>query len=84
MNPYSGSLAGSLKWSERNTGLRARATFKPVHVASIYGLPSKLIGLVVCLLGVSFPVTGVILWWNRTRKKRSRSAVVGMDDSVAA
>ncbi|ULQ55075.1 PepSY domain-containing protein [Flavihumibacter rivuli] len=53
-------------------------------MASIYGLPSKLIGLVVCLLGVSFPVTGVILWWNRTRKKRSRSAVVGMDDSVAA
>ncbi|ULQ55077.1 PepSY domain-containing protein [Flavihumibacter rivuli] len=84
LDPYTGALAGTLKWSERNTGQRVRAIFKPVHVASIYGLPSKLIGLVVCLLGVSFPVTGVILWWNRTRKKKSRSSVVEMDDTAAA
>ncbi|ULQ55070.1 PepSY domain-containing protein [Flavihumibacter rivuli] len=84
LDPYTGSLAGTLKWSERNTGQRVRATFKPVHVASIYGLPSKLFGLVVYLLGVSFPVTGVIFWWNRTRKKKLSSSVVGMDDTAVA
>jgi hypothetical protein len=24
----------------------------------------------ICLLGTSFPITGVILWLNRTRKKK--------------
>jgi uncharacterized iron-regulated membrane protein len=70
INKYTGEIIGTNKWSERNTGQRVRATFKPLHVASIYGNTSKIIGLIVCLLGASFPVTGSILWYNRTRKKR--------------
>ena len=69
VHPSTGAVIGSMKWSERNTGQRVRATFKPVHVASIYGMPSKVIGLIVCLFGASFPVTGVVMWVNRTRKK---------------
>lgn len=69
ISPYTGELKGTMKWEERNTGQRVRSTFKPVHVASIYGLPSKIIGLIVCLFGASFPVTGVILWINRLKKK---------------
>ena len=69
VHPSTGAVIGSMKWSERNTGQRVRATFKPVHVASIYGMPSKVIGLIVCPFGASFPVTGVVMWVNRTRKK---------------
>jgi uncharacterized iron-regulated membrane protein len=42
-----------------------------VHVGSIWGLPSKIIAVIVCILGASFPVTGTILWLNRTRKKKN-------------
>jgi uncharacterized iron-regulated membrane protein len=70
IHPHSGELIGSMKWNERNTGQRVRATFKPIHVASIYRIPSKLIGFFVCIMGASFPVTGVIMWLNRTRKKQ--------------
>lgn len=67
---YTATVAGTIKWEDRNLGQRVRATFKPVHIASIYGWPSKLIGLIVCLLGTSFPITGMIMWINRTRKKK--------------
>jgi uncharacterized iron-regulated membrane protein len=70
IHPLTGAVIGSMKWSERNTGQRVRATFKPVHVASIYGMSSKVIGLIVCLFGASFPITGVIMWINRSRKKK--------------
>ena len=70
---YSGRIAGVQKFAARNAGQRVRATFKPVHVASIYGNTSKIIGLIVCLLGTFFPLSGIIMWINRARKKRVRS-----------
>ncbi len=59
------------KFGDRNLGQRVRSTFKPVHVASIFGLPSKIIGFIVCLLGVFFPASGYIMWWLRTSKRRT-------------
>ena len=71
LDQYSGKKIGQLYFNERSTGAQVRATFKPVHTGSIWGLPSKLIALIVCILGTSFPVTGTIIWINRTRKKKS-------------
>ena len=72
LDQYSGEVVGQYLYSDRNMGAKVRATFRPVHVGSIWGLPSKIIALLVCLLGTSFPVTGVILWLNRTRKKKRK------------
>jgi uncharacterized iron-regulated membrane protein len=69
-NQYSAAFISSLKFSDKNLGQRVRSTFKPIHVGSIYGIPSKIIGLIVCLLGTFFPVSGYIMWFNRTRKKK--------------
>ena len=72
LDQYSGKVIGSLKFSDKNLGQRVRSTFKPVHTGSIFGLPSKVIAFITCLLGVTFPVTGVILWLNRLKKNRSK------------
>lgn len=69
-NQYSGNLLNSVKFADKNLGQRFRATFKPIHLSSIFGLPSKIIGFIVCLLGVSFPITGTIMWLNRIKKKK--------------
>ncbi|WP_345252752.1 PepSY-associated TM helix domain-containing protein [Flaviaesturariibacter amylovorans] len=71
---YTGASLGDLAWKERSLGARVRGTFKPVHTGSIWGLPSKIIAFIVCLFGVTFPITGTIMWWNRTRKKKARKA----------
>jgi uncharacterized iron-regulated membrane protein len=71
IDQYSGKVLNQYLYSDRNLGARVRATFRPVHVGSIWGLPSKIIAVIVCILGASFPVTGTILWLNRTRKKKN-------------
>ena len=75
IDQYSGRIIGSLKFKDKNLGQRVRATFKPVHVGSVYGWPSKIIAFLVCILGVTFPITGVIMWINRLKigKKKNRS-----------
>lgn len=69
IDQYSGAVLGSLKYEERSIGARVRSTFKPVHTGSIWGTPSKIIAFIVCLFGVSFPVTGTVMWLNRLKKK---------------
>jgi uncharacterized iron-regulated membrane protein len=69
LDQYSGSVLGKMTYADRSLGARVRSTFKPVHTGSIWGLPSKIIALLVCLCGVTFPITGTIMWINRTRKK---------------
>lgn len=72
IDQYSGAVLGTLPYNERSLGARVRSAFKPVHTGSIWGTPSKIIALIVCLLGVSFPITGTIMWLNRTRKKKKQ------------
>ncbi len=69
IDQYAGQVLKVQPFSERNLGQRVRSSFKPIHVSSIYGIPSKIIGFIVCLLGVTFPVTGIIMWLQRLKKK---------------
>lgn len=70
IDQYSGKVLGTLKFEERSLGARVRSAFKPVHTGSIWGTPSKIIAFIVCLFGVSFPITGVIMWLNRIKKNK--------------
>jgi uncharacterized iron-regulated membrane protein len=69
IDQYSAKVLGQQLYHERSLGAQVRSTFRPVHTGSIWGLPSKIIAFIVCLMGVSFPITGVIIWINRTKKK---------------
>ncbi len=86
IDQYTGKVAGSTDFAQRSLGARVRSTFKPVHTGSIWGTPTKVIAFIVCLFGVSFPITGVIMWINRVRKKRkypkSKIADVGVEAYV--
>ena len=75
IDQYSGQVIGALKYRDKNLGQRVRSTFKPVHVGSIYGLPSKIIAFLVCLLGVTFPITGTIMWLNRLKKNKRKKTI---------
>lgn len=43
-----------------------------IHVATIWGLPSKIIASLVSLIGASLPVTGFIIWYNRKFGKKKK------------
>jgi len=72
IDQYSGQIIGSSTFSDKSLGQRVRSTFKPVHTGSIFGLPSKIIAFISCVLGVTFPITGTILWLNRLAKKKKK------------
>lgn len=72
VDQYNGQRVGQLPYNQRSLGARVRSTFKPVHTGAIFGLPSKIIAFIACLLGATFPITGTILWINRLRKKSAK------------
>lgn len=39
--------------------------FYPVHVGSIFGLPTKILAVVACLMIVMMSLTGIWMWWCR-------------------
>lgn len=75
IDQYTGKIVGAAKYRDKNLGQKIRSTFKPVHVGSIYGLPSKIIAFLVCFLGVTFPITGTIMWLNRLKKNKRKNTI---------
>ncbi|WP_201980821.1 PepSY-associated TM helix domain-containing protein [Hymenobacter rubidus] len=72
LDQYSGKLLSSQLYAQRPAGQRIRGLFKPVHTGAIFGWPTKILALVISLLGATFPITGTIMWLNRTRKQRRK------------
>jgi uncharacterized iron-regulated membrane protein len=72
IDQYSGGVAGSVTFASKSLGQRVRLFLKPVHTGSVYGLPTQIISFIVCLVSLIFPVTGVMMWLNRTKKKKPR------------
>jgi len=49
-----------------------RAYVKPLHTGTAYGWPTKILSFMICLLSLIFPITGLMMWMNRTRKKPAK------------
>jgi uncharacterized iron-regulated membrane protein len=84
VDQFSGNVLGTLPFSERSLGAKVRSSFKPVHTGSIWGTPSKIIAFITCLLGVTFPITGTVMWINRIRKKKKGVKTVQKREPVGA
>lgn len=46
------------------------ALVKPLHTGEIMGLPSIILYFIVCLIGCSLPITGIVIWWHRLQKQK--------------
>lgn len=75
IDQYSGKVISIQKFSDKSAGQRARAFVKPIHTGSIYGWKTKIISFIVCLLSLIFPVTGVMMWLNRIKKKTGKRSI---------
>ncbi len=72
VDQYSGNIIGELPYSAKNLGQRIRSYIKPIHTGELFGLPSKIINFLICLLTLSFPITGVMMWLNRLKKSKNK------------
>ncbi len=60
-------------FSDKNLGQRIRSYVKPIHTGQLFGMPTKILNFILALLTFSFPVTGVIMWLNRIKKREKKS-----------
>lgn len=80
IDQYSGAHIKTQRFADNNIGQQVRSTFYPVHVGSIGGLPGRIIAMLACIAGFTFPFTGVIMWLNRLKKKRSLKEVKKIEE----
>ncbi|MDQ6530494.1 PepSY-associated TM helix domain-containing protein [Flavobacterium sp. LHD-85] len=76
--PHQSSAAYFDKYTAENIQARPYSSFSngdklkrliyPIHTGSVFGLPTKILALLVSLLAATLPVTGFLIW---LRKKRS-------------
>jgi uncharacterized iron-regulated membrane protein len=50
------------RWNDLAPGFRARRSIYPWHFGTIWGLPSKVVAFLACLLGATFPLTGFLMY----------------------
>jgi len=72
LDQYTGQVLRQQAYAEKPVGQRIRGLFKPVHTGEIFGLPTKILAFVMVILGATFPITGTIMWLNRTRKSKKK------------
>lgn len=49
-----------------------RKMVKPIHVGSVFGLPSKIVMFLAASLAATLPITGLWIWLNKRNKKMVR------------
>ena len=72
LDQYTGDVLGIERFGDRSLGAQVRMTFYPVHVGSIYGWPTRVLAFLACVLGATFPITGMLIWINKRSKRWRR------------
>jgi len=65
LDQFTGSVLRIDRFGARPAGELARRYTNPLHVGTIYGLPTQILFFLACLIGAAAPITGAIIWVNR-------------------
>lgn len=72
VNAYTGALLEKTIFAELTLGQQLASQIKPLHLGTVYGLFSKVLYGIACLLATSLPVTGFIIWYHKLKKKKAK------------
>lgn len=70
LDQYTGEALEKDIFREKPFNERASASIKALHIGDIYGPFTKLLYFISCLIATSLPVTGVLIWINKMKKKK--------------
>ncbi|MBZ4187549.1 PepSY-associated TM helix domain-containing protein [Niabella beijingensis] len=73
IDAYSGAVLKTDLFAAKTAGQKIAASIRPIHTGEIYGLVSKIIYFICCLIATSLPVTGTLIWLNKLKKKKPAS-----------
>lgn len=75
VNVYTGQVQSKEIFSEKPLNERIGSSIKALHVGDVFGVFSKIIYFISCLIATSLPVTGTIIWINKLKKKSKRKTI---------
>ena len=73
IDQYSGAIIKKELFVDKNVGEKIAAQIRALHFGDIYGLFSKVIYFIVCLIATSLPITGIFIWLNKMKKKPNKT-----------
>ncbi|MGG5507485.1 MULTISPECIES: PepSY-associated TM helix domain-containing protein [unclassified Myroides] len=69
IDQYSGEVIKKEIFTDKSVGEKIAASIRALHFGDIYGLFSKVIYFITCLIATSLPITGIFIWLNKMKKK---------------
>lgn len=64
-----GTIISKEIFSEKPLNVQIANSIRALHIGTIFGWFSKTIYFISCLIATSLPVTGIIIWLNKLKKK---------------
>lgn len=68
-----GKMLGRVTDNERNAGEKLIGMNYDIHVGAIGGLAGKILAFIISLICASLPVTGLLVWLNKGKKKKPKA-----------
>lgn len=74
IDQYSGEVIKKEIFADKSMGEKLASSIRALHFGDIYGLFSKVIYFITCLIATSLPITGIFIWLNKMKKKPKKKA----------
>ncbi len=86
VDQYSGEVLAKEIFSEKPLNERISGSIKALHIGDIYGMFSKILYFLACLIATSLPVTGILIWINKMKKpvKNAKSSKNLLQEKISA
>ncbi|WP_060874297.1 PepSY-associated TM helix domain-containing protein [Myroides odoratus] len=73
IDQYSGAVIKKEIFADKTIGEKVAGSIRALHFGDIYGLFSKVIYFITCLIATSLPITGIFIWLNKMKKKPKKA-----------
>ncbi|WP_063850954.1 PepSY domain-containing protein [Flammeovirga sp. SJP92] len=71
-NPKNGEIVKAELFQDKTLGQQLMSLVKAIHLGYVFSGFSKLLYFLSCLIATTLPVTGLIIWINKLKKKNQR------------
>ncbi|GAB3540094.1 PepSY-associated TM helix domain-containing protein [Pontibacter brevis] len=75
LDQYTGQPLKVELFEDKPLNVQIVSLIKPLHLGEVYGMFSKILYFIACLVATSLPVTGTLIWVNKLKKKKPKKRV---------
>ncbi|AOM76457.1 PepSY-associated TM helix domain-containing protein [Pedobacter steynii] len=72
LDQYSAGVLKIEVFKDKPFNERISGSIKALHLGDVYGMFTKIIYFIACLIATSLPITGTLIWLNKLKKKKKK------------